>query len=508
MVVEPVDAPAPIVGLPAGIANNPNRLRWAVDGRDNFSPSEEDISRVLTLYDRDPAALRAAERTVDRARRNENMGGMRGKDMCRLPIPARCELCAYTAHFVEQNVAHLLSRNHHMVASGRGSLCGPCGTAVSNVHWDHHVAGEKHLARVARSAAVPMDLSESFPLYLSSSDEDEAGTAAEGETSDEEKHAEKTPGAMPGAAGGGSCQEQDALAGSLEQLALPGAPAGEEAQREDAQPQDVAAPLPPAQPPPTDDISTYELPGISPPRVSFPHEVYMELDALCFAVVGTRLEWDFFCPDGESSPCTFRGSLPVLMPISGVDGLYHSHPSVLPLVVSAMASNHARGLVILSPDISIDSPPCICPAFGPKSKSAGRRVPWRRLLEEFTVLKISIPASCGRPEALAVFASFLHAVPLRPNKKGLRHIEARPVKALAGSDGKAKLGPVPDLLTRPSKPKSRPPRARDRDTVSEVPCPGPDGASRPVLPEPAATMWQEGVFAEWAEPFHLRMWQR
>ena len=295
------------------------------------------------------------------------------------------------------------------------------------------------------------------------------------ETSDEEVGSEDAP-----APGGGATAEEAGITSTLESLSLPEVAGSDSAQSRPTYTEEHPAPPPPPQPPPAADISTYALPAHPPARNSLPREAYLELDALTFAILGTRLEWDFFCPEGESSPCTFNGPLPAMMPISGVDGLYHCHPSVLPLVVSAMASNHARGLVIVSPDTDFGSPPFVCPAFGPKSKSATRRVPWRQLLDDFTVLRIMVPPMRGHAGALAIYASFLHAVPLRPSKKKITRITARPVRELAGSDGLAKLGPVPELLTRPTRAKARPPK--DLDTVKEAPCPSPDLAASPALP--------------------------
>jgi hypothetical protein len=132
------------------------------------------------------------------------------------------------------------------------------------------------------------------------------------------------------------------------------------------------------------------------------------------------------------------------VPLGAVEGLYWGPTVSMPAVVAAVASQHGRGLFIVSPPVAgAGASHVIGNIFGTKSGIAkARRTPWFEFLTQNCKMRFTF---AGKPHLVAIYADFIHYRALRAPPRVLRAYELAVVPGI----GRARtLGPVADVLAR------------------------------------------------------------
>ncbi len=119
--------------------------------------------------------------------------------------------------------------------------------------------------------------------------------------------------------------------------------------------------------------------------------VVAQIDGLCWVCLGIRVERDVCALSGGDSYCKFFGQVPVgrvQASWSTFVGLFHTSPTLLPLVVSTAAADHAVAVVV-SPVWPGRSP--LLP-MGKKGKDGARRkIGWFDALMRRALLVVDLP---------------------------------------------------------------------------------------------------------------------
>ena len=158
-------------GAPPGMAEGrqpaPGRrsgyLRWVIPARDDWSPGPTEFDVIRTLLRDFPDQLRAADVIFSLASQKKSLFGLKNKAMLALPAPYVCHLCAFTGFYVEQEVAHRLTKLHRMAVLGLSVLCRPCGRVITKERLEmHKTRNAEHIRRVQAGAFVSPSLERTF----------------------------------------------------------------------------------------------------------------------------------------------------------------------------------------------------------------------------------------------------------------------------------------------------------------------------------------------------------
>jgi hypothetical protein len=169
-----------------------------------------------------------------------------------------------------------------------------------------------------------------------------------------------------------------------------------------------------------------------------------QMDAILYKEAKMRPERDVFAQSADDACTVFWGPPASGVPLGAVDGLFWGPVSVMAESVAAVASQHGRGLFIISlKDAAREDAPLIGQVFNAKVGSGtSRREPWLAFLRKHQRISFEFE---GRPDLQGIYASFHHAVtPRAPPRKTSEFI-----LQVVPNFGKArKLGAVADVLAR------------------------------------------------------------
>ena len=215
-----------------------------------------------------------------------------------------------------------------------------------------------------------------------------------------------------------------------------------------------------------------------------------QADGLLYKEVRVRIERDVMAPSMVAAASKCWGPPPAGVPLGAVEGLYWAPRQDMPAVVAAVASQHGRGLFVVTPPSECEDQSVIGNIFdsdtpGGKARHEG----WYDFLRAHKVMTFDFEGSGG---LVGVYASFFHCQKLRAPKRGVAHFDIKSVPQMGFA---GKLGPVADVLARATTPlpDTRSPvkddRVREPDFVL---------SEHPVERKKAVTTWNVEVFTRWA----------
>jgi hypothetical protein len=225
------------------------------------------------------------------------------------------------------------------------------------------------------------------------------------------------------------------------------------------------------------------------PKLHF--SVIAQIDAIVYKEMKARLERDVLATSADVAVTRFWGHPSPGVPLGAVDGLYWGPVDTMHDVVAAVASQHGRGVFILSlAAIERSRNVIIGNIFGAKvGGGVTRRVPWFEFLKSYSRLTFTLK---DRPDLVAVYASFHHAITPRPPP---RKTSAFVIAVIPRFGHARHLGAVPDVVARATNP-----LPDERELVDEGPDREPDfeQADLPPVPAVAPSQWNVPEFVAWA----------
>ena len=233
------------------------------------------------------------------------------------------------------------------------------------------------------------------------------------------------------------------------------------------------------------------LPAIphSMARPTLHFSLIAQMDGILYKELKVRPEVDVLATSVSQAVSPHWGVPTNGVPLGAIEGLYWGPATAMPAVVAAVASQHGRGLFVLSPPSKgAGISHLVGNILGSNSGAAkARRSPWFDFLMQNCKMRFSF---AGNPLLVGVYADFIHHRTLRAPPRLLRAYEL----AIVPSFGSAcTLGPVPDVLSRAT---VELPDVRKQ--VIETTAREPDfaGAPYPPRPPPVKTTWNVKRFRQ------------